>query len=321
MRALKTIWTLATACAVVAALATPAQADDDVLVEVTVTDAASNPVKDVDITLYDPEGDVYIDLGTTNASGYVSGTDDIRDDSSDLYDNGAAWEVTASDYSEERFAAGTQYADMTENYSLGTGGSNPMTFTMQPGNKITGKVTAPSGKAVKNVLVFAFTDPDGSFSGLNRTASNGTFKVSGLGLGTFRLTAGTKADEIGNFGSATTATRPNFTDYGQTAANTNITNWKVSCSTSFSVSSPKKGAARFTVKSTASSMGIAQPGGKVVIKNGSRTVKSISWSKKSGYSTTVTGQSKGKKVTYKAYYTGGDCLGWSSSKSVTIKKK
>ena len=309
---------VALAAVVTGAIAAPAAADGGITVTVHVQDASGEPLGEVDVSFLN-DADDYVSLGSTGASGTVQGS---GDEFGELYEGDGT--LLASDFDEARFDARSQYADAEQDVTITEEGPKEFTVTMYPGSRIEGTVAAPSGRPVQGIPTFAqLKDEDGGYDftgNLSRTTSKGAFTLAGLGPGSYRVTAGVQVDQFGTFGSDTKLGDIVVEDYGQTRSGFKVRNWRVQCDTGFSVSSPKKGQAKLSIKATAKAEGLTNPKGTIVVKRGSKTVKTIPW-KSSKATTTLTRQPAGKKVTYTATYSGGDCLAWKSSKKVTIKKR
>lgn len=191
------------------------------------------------------------------------------------------------------------------------------TITLQVGAVVTGKVTAPSGHAVRSVLVQVepVKAQEGNWGGDAEVNSKGVFRVLRLKAGTYRISY------IVAYEYKTRVVTSKVTiAAGQVLTGRNITKVKVPAALSVSGKSAKKKTATLKVKVKAARAlyGITDPGGTVRIKQGSKILKS-KVSIKKGVATIKLSKLKKGKRTFTVSYTGGDLN--NISKKVTVKVK
>lgn len=195
--------------------------------------------------------------------------------------------------------------------------------TLQLGASQGGTVLAPSGRKVSNVLVGARkVGSEYPFEDADISGDDGEYTITGLAPGRYDFRYMLLGDFDFDFedsnltpvkGSARTLKA------GVVAPDLNIRGVKVRCDSGLYVSSPSRGTTKIVIKSTAGDYGLRNPGGRMSLARDGKIIRDFAWN---GSSKTITlaNQTKGKKFTYKAVYTGGDCFRWYSTKKVTVKK-
>lgn len=315
----RTLVGLAAGAFALTGLAAPALAvEPEVSVSILVQDADGVPVKNASLSADSP--DAYLELGTTNAEGRLVAFKDPR--SNDELTAGT-WTLYIDDYAGARDKAGKTFVSVKRtNVKLVKGQNEIAPFSLVRGAVVKGAVKAPSGRAVRNVIVGA--KRAGDYDTLSPTTSTGSYRLTGVGAGKVAIRVG-RISVFAQYGNEPSPTNVTVTTkVGEVLTAPNVVKHQVTCDVkAFSVSSPTKGRVKLSVRASAASTGLTNPWGKIAVKVGSKTVKTFDV-KKGAAGKTLTATvpaTAGKKVTYKASYAGGDCVAWSSTKSVTVKKK
>lgn len=311
MRKLTTaLATIGIGAVVAAGAISPAHAEGDVTVSVRVVDAKGQPIENITVGIYTDDTGVLF-LGETDATGSLTASED--EDGVPI--SGGAWDFSLSDYDDDRDDAGTQYVELEEPVVLESGTNELGTKTLQRSSRVTGVLTAPSKRPIRNITMQLDKGDNVSYV-FSTTDAKGRFRFGNLESGIWNIvrTEGARDDfPATDVGRVTVGVDQDLTR--------NVTNARVRCDVEgFKVSSTGSGKVKLSVRATASSLGLTNPKGRIVVKRGSKTVKTITVKTGKTVATTVTKQPKGKKVAYTATYSKGDCLTWSKKASVKVKK-
>ena len=310
LRRARLVLPAALAALTAAALVVPAAAAGPTSISLHVQDASGAPLDQIDVTLEDSSG-VSLWLGTTDPDGNLTAS---RTGEGDRLRAGS-YAVHLADWSFERLESHTRFAPETASALLVAGQSNDAgTVVMQAGARISGTVTAPSGRPVSNLFLEADDDSD-ELDTSAKTDRDGTYVIDAVPVGLFAFIAYLGDDDVTDSIISTEIERP-----GQ-VVRADVDRLKVRCASSLHLTSPSKGKAKIAIRSTAKKNGLTNPGGSVALYRNGKVIRNIAWKNRSSWSTTLAHQTPGKKVTYKAVHTGGDCLKWFATKTVTVKKK
>lgn len=302
----------ATVCVLVAASAAlPAEAANPTSISLHVQDAAGEPLSNVYVLA--SNGERTIELGDTDENGNIVKATGARGDRI----SAGEWDLDLQDQDVWRFFDNERMAPSFESMSVSAGIENTRDpITMQAGGHFIGRATAPSGRPVRNVEPELYDDEYDDYPIANRTDKDGRFDAGALRTAFFDLFMWVgEEDNVQDTNIVVTIDEP-----GQVVSK-DIKNVKVLCSSRLDVSSPSTGRVKIAIRSTGQEYGLTRPGGKVVLYRNGKAIRNISWKNRSYWSTTLAHQTQGKKFTYKAVHTDGDCLKWFATKTVTVKKK
>lgn len=287
---------------------------DPVTVSVRVVDADGQPVPGIDIALVDAD-DGLLGLGATDAEGALSTSryQPLFGDPQPIPEGDFA--VLAQDGDPARDEAGTRYLDTrTAPTTLVPGDNEVGPLTVRRSARITGRVTAPSGRPVRDLgLLLRHRTRDDV---LARTSAKGTFVLGNLAPATYTLLRDEgPADEW----PSVRVGKITVERHGQTLTTTALEGVKVACDRrEIRTTSSKPGQVKVLIRAGAPAAGLANPLGMVTLKRGSTVLKRFRASA-GALTTTLTGQTAGK-ATYRAVYTGGDCLDWTEQSTVSVKR-
>ena len=298
---------LAGTALIAGAAAVPAQAATKTTVSIHIQNANKTALKDVALTAV--KGDSYVFVGSTNAKGNIAATAGLEGDKL----SSGTWTFIVRDYNGDRFQKGTRYAGKSFKATLAAGKNTSLgTKTLEKGSRLSGKVTAPSGRAIVNAEVGALpsTTSQNAYD-FSQTTSAGAYHLQALPSSKIYVSAYTGGK------SASTPKAITIPKADSTTKGFSLSKIRVACSTGFTATSEAPGEVSIKVDASAEYFGLSNPGGSVAIKVDGTTIETVSFKDIATYSKTFTGQASGEHV-YAVKYTGGDCYDWSKKSTVSV---
>lgn len=288
-------------------VATSAQAASVATLSGRVVDAANEPVRGltvfgIHVTRDDDQGTFF--FATTNSAGRfaTSKHDRLRPGS---------WEFTVFDQAGD-------YAQRSIERKLASGTNVIPDVAVQLGGHASGTVTAPSGKRLKNVDIYAENtesdEDDLVGSAYDTTGSNGAFQLDGLQVGTYGVYSGFEPEDT----DATVSFE--ITAPGQTVTGVKLANVRVFPKLKLTGTSPGKRKARLKLSVSAARYGIANAGGRFDLYLGTKKIRSAVGFSKGKRTVNLAGIGKGKRTFRFKYLGSTDTRSqWSKKVKVTIR--
>lgn len=296
-----------TALALTAAVS-PADAASKTTISIHVENAKGAALKN--IFVYAEKGEKFVYAGLTNSKGNVT-----KAAGEETKFSAGTWKFTVGDSDPARNQHRTAYAVKTFSATLTQGKNKDLgDRTLAAGIRISGKVTAPSGRAVKNAEVIAFTKREVGPNAINQAGSDatGAYRFYAMPRNTYYLRAYT-----GGKAPSTSFAKVVAAKAGASYTGNALTNVQVACQTDFTATSPETNAVTLTVKSNGSDWGLTNPGGVAKIYRDGEKIETVSFASASSW--TQTREESAGQHTYEVKYGAGDCYGWTKSTMLTVE--